>query len=101
MRENLQHPAAASFFLWVLTQEMEDKGQLICSTSERGIKQELAGLDMDILLKTDENLEQAEKLASFLKDYPIPKAGSDFYFCKGHTCSAPVHSLKELVKISK
>ena len=101
MRENLQHPAAASFFLWVLTQEMEDKGQLICSTSERGIKQELAGLDMDILLKTDENLEQAEKLAPFLKDYPIPKVGSDFYFCKGHTCSALVHSLKELGKISK
>lgn len=99
IRENLQHPASASFFLWVLSEELADKGQLICTTSEDGIEKKLMHLNMEILLKTKSNSEKAEKLAAFLKDYPIPEGRTDFYFCKGHVCSAPVHTVNEVKEI--
>lgn len=98
IQANICHPAGHSFFLWILACEEQEEGQLICAGSDRALAEKLAGRNMEILVKTRENQVQAEKLAPFLKEYPIPREGTDFYLCQGGVCKAPVHSLKELVQ---
>lgn len=91
------HPAGHGFFLHVLQEER--RGQLI-GVGEESIRDEkMSYLNLDILIKTRGCQEKIEKLAPFLKDYPIPEKGNDFYFCQNHVCSEVVHSLDEVQKI--
>lgn len=101
MQSNIRHPAGHSFFLWILACEEGEEGQLICTGNEGSLAEKLAEKNMEILVKTTENQAQAERLAPFLKEYPIPHEGTDFYLCQKGACKAPVHSLKELEKITK
>lgn len=90
------HPAGHGFFLHVLQEER--RGQLI-GVGEESIRDEkMSSLNLDILIKTRSCQEKIEKLAPFLKDYPIPENGNDFYFCQNHVCSEVVHSLEEVQK---
>ncbi|MCB6992274.1 thioredoxin domain-containing protein [bacterium 210820-DFI.6.37] len=93
---SVRHPAGHSFFLWVLTEEERDRGQLIC-TAKKGVSaEELRALDLEVLVKTEENQKAIETVAPFLKDYPIPDSGTNYYFCKGNQCNEVVHSICEL-----
>lgn len=99
--KNIRQPAGHSFFLWILTQEQRQQGQLICTARAAADVEKLAALDMDVLLKTEENKERLETAAPFLKEYPVPEKGAVYYFCRGNHCSSPVTSLDEVEKISK
>lgn len=90
------HPAGHGFFLHVLQEER--RGQLI-GVGEESIRDEkMSYLNLDVLIKTRSCQEKIEKIAPFLKDYPIPEKGNDFYFCQNHVCSGVVHSLEEVQK---
>lgn len=101
MQINMRHPAGHSFFLWTLACEEGEEGQLICVGDEKDLAEKLAERNMEVLVKTSGNQIQAEKLAPFLKAYPIPDEGMDFYLCQKGSCQAPVHSFDELQKITK
>ena len=102
MRQKCNESAPGhSFYLWQLTEEQEDRGQLIC-TMETGEELsaetlcELWDLDMDILLKTSETSDLLEKIAPYTRFYPIPGTGALYYYCKDQVCNKPVESLEEL-----
>lgn len=101
LHEAEQYPAGHSFFLWQMTEELADRGQLIClcSGSSAFDLQDLWQFDLDILVKTEEDAASIEEAAPFLKDYPIPFSGTDYYLCRGHACSQPVKTLEELKKL--
>lgn len=101
MGEASQYPAGHSFFLWQMTEELAGTWQLICvcSGSSAFDLQDLWQFDIDILVKTEEDAASIEEAAPFLKNYPIPFSGTDYYLCQGHTCHAPVKSLEDLKKL--
>lgn len=101
LQEAQQYPGGHSFFLWQLTEELQDRGQLICVCSGASAfdLRDLWQFDLDILVKTEENATSIEEAAPFLKNYPIPFSGIDYYFCQGHTCRQPVKTLAELKKL--
>lgn len=90
------HPAGHGFFLHVLQEER--RGQLIGVREESIRDEKMSYLNLDVLIKTRSCQEKIEKIAPFLKDYPIPEKGNDFYFCQNHVCSGVVHSLEEVQK---
>ena len=100
-KEARQYPAGHSFFLWQMTQELADRGQLICvcSGSSAFDLQDLWQFDLDILVKTEDDAASIEEAAPFLKNYPIPFSGTDYYLCRNHGCSRPVKTLAELKKL--
>ncbi len=100
LRQECRYPAGHTFFLWVLSQEKNEKGQLICVSSEEPPLQELRKLGISVLVKTKDNQDAMEKVAPFLKDYPLPEQGTDYYFCQGNICHPPVHDLESLEKNS-
>lgn len=82
------HPAGQSFFLWQLTEEMIDSGQLICVSRSENLppRHLLWAEEMNILVKTDRNADALQEIAPFLREYPIPETGADYYYCQGHVC---------------
>lgn len=101
LRQECHYPAGHTFFLWVLSQEREEKGQLICVSSEDPPIEKLRDLGISVLVKTKDNQDAIEQVAPFLKNYPISEQGTDYYFCQGSTCQLPVHSLEELEIFTK
>lgn len=101
LRQTIRHPAGHTFFLWDLTREKKEKGQLICVSSEAVPIETLQGIGLDILLKTKENCEEIEQAAPFLKAYPLPERGTNYYLCQGTMCHPPVCSIEEVKKIIK
>ena len=101
MGEAKQYPAGHSFFLWQMSEVLADRGQLICTCSGSSAfdLQDLWQFDLDILVKTEEDAASMEETAPFLKNYPIPFSGTNYYLCQGHTCSEPVKTLEELKKL--
>lgn len=96
LRQEIRYPGGHTFFLWELSREQEEKGQLICVSTDDAPVEELRQLEMSVLLKTEKNRQAIEKAAPFLKDYPLPEKGADYYFCQGHTCHPPVHSIESV-----
>lgn len=82
------HPAGQSFYLWQLTEELRDSGQLICVSRSENLpaRHQLWEENMDILVKTERNADSLQEIAPFLKAYPIPQTGADYYYCQGHVC---------------
>lgn len=99
VRRAHHHPAGHSFFLWQLCEEGKEQGQLICVSSEKLSIEALRQLPLEILVKTEENRSRVEEIVPFMKDYPMPAQGTDYYFCRHHQCSQPVHSMEEIEKI--
>lgn len=56
----------------------------------------LSGLS--IIVKTQENAQELEKLAPYTKDYPAPEEGAQFYLCKDGNCMPPVSELALLLE---
>ncbi|MCI9597656.1 MAG: thioredoxin domain-containing protein [Firmicutes bacterium] len=101
LRQECRYPARHTFFLWVLSQEQKEKGQLICVSPEDPPIQELRRMGIPVLVKTKKNQDTIERVAPFLKDYPLPEQGTDYYFCQGQTCHPPVRCLKSLEEFTK
>lgn len=100
----LDQPAGHSFYLWILSEELENRGQLIVTAAadESGEKLppkilcELWDLEVDILLKSPETMDSLHGVAPYTKNYPLPEKGMRYYFCKDHVCHSPTETLEEL-----
>ena len=51
-----------------------------------------------MVVKTEENVREMERLAPYTRDYPVPEAGELFYLCVGHECMQPVQQLEQLIQ---
>lgn len=51
-----------------------------------------------VVVKTPENEAELGKLAPYTGDYPVPKAGAQFYLCSGEQCMPPVTDLEQVIK---
>jgi uncharacterized protein YyaL (SSP411 family) len=49
--------------------------------------------NMIVLVKTDENQEDLQKIADYVKDYHIFDDKTTYYVCEDHRCQAPVNEL--------
>lgn len=52
---------------------------------------------LSVVVKTEENQQELEKLAPFTKEYPVLKTGARFYLCSGKKCMPPVNDLSLLM----
>lgn len=100
------YPAGYSFSLIAIQSYLNSSKELICTAKTQDILLPLQELlletyqpDLSLLIKTEENQEQLEKLAPFTEDYPIPEEGALYYLCENNACSAPIKELKELNKL--
>lgn len=105
MNKQCQGQAAGhGFYLWALSEVLEDRGQLICTAAAAESGENLPpetlctlwNLDVDILLKTPETAEILCSVSPYMENYPLPESGMQFYFCKDQICRNPVSSLEEL-----
>ena len=94
--KKIRHPAGQGFFLQALQEER--RGQLISTGQESLMDEKMQSLDLDILIKTKTCQKKLEEIAPFLKAYPIPETGNNFYFCRNQVCSGVVHSLADVQK---
>lgn len=51
-----------------------------------------------MVVKTEENAREMERLIPYTKDYPVPDTGELFYLCVGHECMQPVPQLEQLIE---
>lgn len=103
-KQCLGQAAGHGFYLWALTQALDDRGQLICTAAASDAEEnlppevlcELWDLDVDILLKTPNTADILHKVSPYIENYPLPENGLRYYFCKDHVCHNPVESLDAL-----
>ena len=76
--------------------------ELVCATSD-GLPEELKNYlklhpaaDLQVLLKTKDNMDVLSKCAPFTKDYPILEQGTMYYLCENGACKAPVSDFSQL-----
>ena len=53
---------------------------------------------LTVVIKTEENAREMERLIPYTKDYPVPDTGELFYLCVGHECMQPVPQLEQLIE---
>ncbi len=99
-----ENPAGHSFYLWILTEEQADNGQLICTMHDIESLPpetlcELWDLDMDILLKTSETEELLHQVSPYMANYPISRERPAYYYCRDGVCFSPVSSLEEAAEL--
>ncbi|HCB65712.1 MAG TPA: hypothetical protein DEP43_07105 [Ruminococcaceae bacterium] len=93
------NPAGHSFTLLALLEELWPSAELVCAAQEP--PKELLSflcheprLNLTVLVKTPENAESLAKIAPFTAQYPVPKAGVQYYLCRGGACQSPTDSLE-------
>ena len=84
--------------------------ELVCTLSSgsdterrRKLAAQLANLavtaeGLTVVVKTEENAREMERLIPYTKDYPVPDTGELFYLCVGHECMQPVPQLEQLIE---
>ena len=84
--------------------------ELVCTLSSgsdterrRKMAAQLANLavtaeGLTVVVKTEENAREMERLIPYTKDYPVPDTGELFYLCVGHECMQPVPQLEQLIE---
>ena len=97
-----QYPASSCFGVLAMMDAINPHRELVCAVKE-GLPDELRSYlaqhptdDLEILLKTEGNVEKLSRCAPFTRDYPIPETGAVFYLCESGSCKAPVKSFAEL-----
>ena len=97
-----QYPASSCFGVLAMMDAIAPHRELVCAVKEE-LPDELRSYlaqhptdDLEILLKTESNVEKLSKCAPFTRDYPIPETGAVYYLCENVSCKAPVRSFSEL-----
>lgn len=97
------YPAAYSFSLIAMQSELTQSLELVCVTNQiqdigpfQKFLSKIYQPNLTVIVKTKENEEKLNDIASFTKEYPIHDQETRFYLCKNHTCYPPVSTLQEL-----
>ena len=99
-----QAPAGSSFFLWQLAEAETRRGQLVITVGEDAAAvlpsaEALWPLNLDILVKKQENSAQLAAAAPFTADYPLPETGVKYYLCRSHRCYPAADSLDAVIEL--
>jgi len=52
--------------------------------------------NVTVLVKTSNNSDKLEQIATFTKEYKLQGDSVSFYLCENHACLSPIHEIKEL-----
>lgn len=103
------YPSGHSYGLLTIMDVLYPSKELVCTLSpdtdrerRRNLTEQLANLavtaeGLTVMVKTEENAEEMERLAPYTKEYPLPDTGELFYLCVGHECMQPVSRLGQLI----
>jgi len=96
------YPGSSCFGMLAMMDALYPHRELICVAAD-GIPavltewmKEHPAEDLQILLKTAENMDLLNRCAPFTMDYPIPKQGTMYYLCEGGACKTPVSDFSQL-----
>jgi len=95
-----------SFFLIAASFALNPSKELVCLIKDKSDEEKIKDLlsekqtfNLTIIIKTDENKNEIEKLIPFIKDYDFINDKSTYYLCEGKSCLAPVNDIDELRKL--
>lgn len=101
-----KYPAGYSFALLAILEYIYPSKELVCVSADNSNLSELNDLlskrfifNLTIVFKTNENEAIINAISPIIKNFPIPKAGSAYYFCQNGTCSKPVYDIKSLCEL--
>lgn len=104
-----EYPSGNSFALLTMMNVLYPSKELVCTLSaglnpekREELSAQLGCLaetvpGLSVVVKTEENERELEKLAPYTCDYPVPENGAQFYLCSGSNCMPPVTELSELL----
>ena len=58
--------------------------------------QEEPCFNLTTLVKTEENSEELERIATFIKDYKMVNLKDTYYLCENNSCSPPVNDINSI-----
>lgn len=96
------YPGSSCLGILALMDALYPHRELVCCTHNnapdelKNYLKERSADNLQILLKTAENLDQLAKCAPFTADYPIPVQGAMYYLCEGGACKAPISDFSQL-----
>lgn len=97
------YPAGHSMALIAVSCAVYSSYELICTTAEKNIAEELHDYfakkpvpNLNVLIKTQENEAELGQAAPFTAGYPIPGEGTMYYLCHDGVCLAPADNLDTL-----
>lgn len=98
LERNAAVPQGSGCFLWQLAEEKRNGGMLVCTAAEASAvsRRELIQMDLDVLVKTEQNADMLTEVAPYLAGYPIPEKGALYYYCDESGCHPPADSLKKI-----
>ncbi|MFR6331758.1 MAG: hypothetical protein ACLUOI_25105, partial [Eisenbergiella sp.] len=107
------YPSGHSYALLTMMEVLYPTKELICTLScdsdsdtekQKILLAQLAYLaetipGLSVIVKTQKNGETLGGLASYIRNYPIPEKGEQFYLCSGSQCMQPVSELTQLLRL--
>lgn len=104
------YPSGHSYGLLTMMDVLYPSKELVCTLSSEGDMEKrrkliarLANLaetaeGLTVVVKTEENALEMERLLPYTEDYPVPDTGELFYLCVGHKCMQPVSQLGPVIR---
>ena len=97
-------PAAHSFTLLTMLEELWPTAELVCAAEKRpdallAFLREKPRPGLTVLVKTPAEETLLAACAPFTGHYPIPETGERYYLCRGKHCASPVSTTAELEKL--
>ncbi len=102
------YPSGHSFALLTMMDVLYPTKELICTIApgydpekQKKLLAELGYLaetrpGLTIIVKSQENQQELERVVSYAADYLLPEEGARFYLCSGNVCRQPVSDIGEL-----
>ena len=103
------YPSGHCYALLTMMSVLYPSKELICTLSpaldEENQKELLVQLGylsetvqgLSVVVKTEENGQELERLAPYTSAYPLPEKGVQFYLCSGGQCMPPVPELAQVL----
>lgn len=104
------YPSGHSYGLLTVMDVLYPSKELVCTLSSgtdkerrRKLIARLANLaetaeGLAVVVKTEENALEIERLLPYTEGYPVPETGELFYLCAGNECMQPVSQLGQLLR---
>lgn len=100
------YPTGYTASLSAMSKVLYPGKQLVCVIEGECAPEEILNVFRDplfqnvsIIIKTPTNTKQLSKLCPFTDNYPLETGRTAFYLCQNQICTAPVYSIKELMKL--